>query len=587
MSKQYDFAGWASRNNIRCTDGRTIQQGAFKDMDGRRVPLVYMHNHSDIENVLGHCDLTYKPEGLWAEGFFNGTEKARHAQMSLEHGDITALSIFANQLRENNGRVYHGVVKEVSLVLAGANSGATIEYPIIEHSDGTWESDFEAEEAVISMDSKTERLYLAGEDPDTHIEHADSSEKEEDDDEEEKESKKSKTLTEIIDGLPEEEANVVYTALAYVAKNGVNTSDGNTAKHDDMEEDDMSFNVFDRNNFESDGVLSHAEFMDLQKSTFAAVKSKQYSSLREAFLAHADKYGIESIDLLFPEAKQINGNTPEFLNYDQEWVKVVMDGVKHSPISRIKTVYANITEDDARAKGYIKGNRKTEEIFGLLRRATTPATIYKKQKLDRDDILDITDFDVVAWIKGEMRVKLNEEIARAILFSDGRSSLSEDKIPEEHIRPIIKEDDLFCIKQTVQAGNDDDETAKNVIKAAIKAQDEYEGSGNLTMFMPQSLLSDMLLLEDGIGHPLYASKSALETKMLVSRIVTVPRQVWPNTHYALMVNLKDYTVGADKGGNISLFEGFDIDYNQEKYLMETRISGSMTHPYSAIALKKA
>lgn len=590
MSKGYDFAGWASKSNIRCTDGRVIQHDAFKDMDGKRVPLVYMHNHKDVEQVIGHCDLESRDGGLWAKGSFNGSEKAQHAKDVIQHGDITALSIYADNLRENNGRVFHGIVKEVSLVLAGANSGATIEYPIIQHSDGSWEQDFEATEAVISMDSESEHIYL-GEELDGTLAHAD------EEPEEKKETdtpKKGKSLEEIVNGLPEDEKNVVLAAFAYLSQNGGDAGDdndddaddGEEMKHSDMEEDDMSYNVFDAQSRASGGTtLSHADFMDLQKNTFA--DAPRMGSLKDSFIAHAAEYGIESIDLLFPEAKQINGTTPEFINYDQEWVKVILDGVKHSPISRIKMVYADITEEEVRARGYVKGDRKLEQVFGMFRRSVAPCRIYVKQAMDKDDIEDIVDFDVVSWIKnGVMKPKLREEIARAILFSDGRSTISRDKIKEDCIIPIVKEDDLFCIKKTVTAGQTDDDTAKNVIRAAIKAQDDYEGSGNLTMFMPQTLISDMLLLEDGIGHPLYDSKAKLATKMLVDRIVPVPKQIWPNNLYGVIVNLGDYTLGNDKNRGTTMFEDFDIDYNKEKYLMETKLSGALTKPYSAIVLKK-
>ena len=599
MGFKYDFAGWASKNNIRCADGRTIRQDAFKECDGKTVPLVFMHNHKDVDNVLGHCLLENRPEGMYAYGSFNDSEMGQVAKNAVAHGDITALSIYANQLKEKNGNVFHGRIREVSLVLAGANDGAIIEYPVIEHSDGSWETDFDADEAVISMSAMDDDLDITGgeisygdeEEAETEeLEHADEEEKKEVAD------KKQRDLEDIIGSLAEEDQKVVYAAFSYAVEhagelkkatsgndNDEDNEDGGEAEHFDMEEDDMKYNVFEGGT-ERNSELSHADFMDLQAGTFQDAKA--FGSLKEAFLAHAAEYGIESIDYLFPDAKNINGTTPEFLNYDQEWVNVVMNGIHHTPFSRIKSTYADITEDEARAKGYMKGNRKTDEVFGMLRRTTTPCTIYKKQKMDRDDILDITDFDVVAWLKTEMRMKLNEEIARAILFSDGRSTLSQDKISEEHIRPIIKEDDLFCIKYNVAAGADADATAKNVIRAAIKSRKGYRGTGNPIMFMGEDLLSDMLLLEDADGHDLYESQQKLETKMRVSRIVTVPDEVLPADMYGLIVNLADYTVGADKGGSINMFEDFDIDYNQEKYLMETRCSGCLTKPYSAIVLRR-
>lgn len=599
MGFKYDFAGWASKNNIKCADGRTIRQDAFKECDGKTVPLVFMHNHKDVDNVLGHCLLENRPEGMYAYGSFNDSEMGQVAKNAVAHGDITALSIYANQLKEKNGNVFHGRIREVSLVLAGANDGAIIEYPVIEHSDGSWETDFDADEAIISMSAMDDDLDTTGgeisyddeEEAETEeLEHADKEEKKEVAD------KKQRDLEDIIGSLAEEDQKVVYAAFNYAVEHAgelkkatsgnddnEDDEDGGEAEHFDMEEDDMKYNVFE-GGIERSSELSHADFMDLQAGTFKDAKA--FGSLKEAFLAHAAEYGIESIDYLFPDAKNINGTTPEFLNYDQEWVNVVMNGIHHTPFSRIKSTYADITEDEARAKGYMKGNRKTEEVFGMLRRTTTPCTIYKKQKMDRDDILDITDFDVVAWLKTEMRMKLNEEIARAILFSDGRSTLSQDKISEEHIRPIIKEDDLFCIKYTVATGADADATAKNVIRAAIKSRKGYRGTGNPIMFMGEDLLSDMLLLEDADGHDLYESQQKLETKMRVSRIVTVPDEVLPADMYGLIVNLADYTVGADKGGSINMFEDFDIDYNQEKYLMETRCSGCLTKPYSAIVLRR-
>ena len=590
---KYDFAGWASRNNIRCTDGRTIQQDAFKDMDGKRVPLVYMHNHKDVDAVIGHCILSNRPQGLWAEGYLNNTDMGQNAKELIEHGDVTALSIYANQLKESNGRVYHGRVREVSLVLAGANDGATIEYPIIEHSDGSWESDFEADEATIYMDSMSEHLYF----DDSELEHADDEKKEE----KKEVAGKPKDLEAILNGLPEDERNTVYAAFAYAVENAADLKkqtgekdkgdddeddeDGGEAEHFDMEGDnDMKFNVFE--GIAEDGSeLSHADYMDLQQGVFDDVRGRG-GRLSDAFLAHAAEYGIESIDYLFPDAKNINGTTPEFLDRNQEWVKVVMAGVHHTPFSRIKTTYADITEDEARAKGYMKGNRKTEEVFGLLRRVTTPTTVYKKQKMDRDDIIDITDFDVVAWIKGEMRGKLDEELARAYIFGDGRSPLSQDKIKEDNIRPILKEDDLFCIKWDVAQGVDADATAKAIIRGAIKSRKGYRGSGSPIAFMTEDLLSDMLLLEDGIGHPLYADEQKLATKLRVSRIVTIPEEYAPADFYMLIVNLNDYNVGADKGGSVNMFEDFDIDYNQEKYLIETRCSGALIKPYSAIYIRK-
>jgi len=600
MAFKYDFAGWATKYNIKCTDGRTIRHGAFSNCAGKKVPLVYQHNHNDITNVLGSVLLEGRPEGMYAYGAFNNTENAEAAREIVAHGDITALSIFANHLSEKSGNVYHGDIKEVSLVLAGANEGATIEFPIIQHSDGSYSYDFDADEAVISMSSIDGWLDDSGEltdEEEAAIMHADKEESDEEEEKEEKETpkqkgdggqKKQRGLTEIIESLPEEDQATMYLALDYIAEHGseikskMSEGDGEAAHFD--EGGNMKYNVFEGMQGGQVGTLSHADFEDLQNTVLT--EAKRNGKFKEAFIAHAAEYGIESIDYLFPDATPINGTEPEFINYDQEWVKVVMQGVKRSPIARVKMQYADITEDEARAKGYMKGNRKKDEVFGLLRRSVGPCTVYKRNKLDRDDILDIKSFDVVNWLKREMRMKLDEEIARAILFSDGRDPLSEDKIKEDCIHPIVKEDDLFCIKYTVPTGADVDATAKNVIRACNKARKSYRGSGNPIMFMSEDMLIDMLLLEDADGHDLYEDQSKLEKKMRVSRIVTIPEEIMPTDIYGLIVNLNDYTVGTDRGGEISTFEDFDIDFNQQKYLMEGRCSGTLTKPFSAIVLKK-
>jgi len=600
MGFKYDFAGWASKNNIKCADGRTIRPNAFKDCDGKVVPLVFMHNHKDVDNVLGHALLENRPEGIYAYGSFNNSALAQTAKEAVEHGDLTALSIYANQLKEKNGNVFHGRIREVSLVLAGANDGALIEYPIIEHSDGTWEYDMDADGIIVSMASGEGAHLDAGgeievanvEEVDDELSHADEEPKEE-----EKKPVAKRSLEDVIGSLPEEDQKMIYAAFDYAVKHASELSkvadkaradagveDDDEAQHNYYEgEDDMKYNVFE-SGVSGNDELSHSDLMDLQRGTFGDAKS--YGSLKDSFMAHAAEYGIENLDYLFPEAKQVNGSTPEFLDRKQEWVKYVMAHVHHTPFSRIKTVYADITEDEARARGYIKGNRKKEEVFGLLRRTTTPCTVYKKQKMDRDDIIDITDFDAVAWLKSEMRGKLDEELARAYLFSDGRSTLSEDKISEEHIRPIVKEDQLFRIEKIVPNGATDDATIKNVIRAAIKSRKDYRGSGNPVAFMTEDLLSDMLLLTDEMGRDLYESQQKLETKLRVSGIITVPDEIMPDDLYMLIINLADYNVGADKGGSINMFEDFDIDYNQEKYLIETRCSGALVKPYSAITLKK-
>lgn len=602
---KYDFAGWASKNNIRCADGRTIRPNAFKDCDGKTVPLVFMHNHKDIDNVLGHALLENRPEGMYAYCSLNNSTMAQVAKEAVQHGDLTALSIYANQLKEKNGNVFHGRIREVSLVLAGANDEALIEYPIIEHSDGSWEYDLDADGIVVSMASGEGthldaggEIDVANEDEvDEELSHAD-----EDITEEEKKPVAKRNLEAIIKGLPKEDQDVIYAAFDYAVKHAgelgkvadkatsggsdeedEDDDEGASAKHYDDGGNDMKYNVFE-GGVNDNGELSHSDLMDLQSGTLNDAKS--YGSLKDSFMAHAAEYGIDNLDYLFPEAKQVNGNTPEFIDRKQEWVKYVMAHVHHTPFSRIKTVYADITEDEARARGYLKGNRKKEEVFGLLRRTTTPCTVYKKQKMDRDDIIDITDFDVVAWLKGEMRGKLDEELARAFLFSDGRSTLSEDKISEEHIRPIVKENDLFCITKEVTAESTNDLTVKSIIRTAIKSRKDYRGTGNPVAFMTEDLLSDMLLLTDEMGRDLYESEQKLATKLRVSEIITVPDEIMPTDMYMLIVNLTDYNVGADKGGSINMFEDFDIDYNQEKYLIETRCSGALVKPYSAIVLKK-
>lgn len=618
MAFKYDFAGWATKSGIKCTDGRTIMPGAFKHNDGQRVTVVYMHNHDDITNVLGHAVLEDRKQGTYAYVSLNETERGKIAKQAVAHGDITALSIFANELQERNGAVYHGNIKEVSLVIAGANKGAVIDRPIIHYEDGSWEYDENApeDEFVFLMPSTGETLSHSGilegydeygypemaeEEP--VIEHADK-----DDEESEERGKKvsNKSLEEILNSLPEDERNIVYASYAYVAKNSdqfkdlVDGSDeeGGEASHSDIyenegEEDMSRYNLYENNIVSSDvNTLSHADWEQLQKESIADVKNFG-GSLKDSFIAHAANYGIESIDMLFPEAQKINGTEPEILNYDQEWVSTVMNGVSHSPFTRVKMEYADITEKEARAKGYTKGDRKEEEVIALLRRELRPTTILSKQKLDREDILEITTFDVVAFVKRIGRMKLDEESARAILFGDGRSPVDRQKIKEDCIVPIIKEDPLFAIRYPVSTGvadanhTADDNTALNIIRAAIKSRKGYKGSGNPTLFTTEDILSDMLLLTDKDGHDLYESQAKLETKMRVSKIVTIPDEVFPaNDIYGVIVNMRDYRVGTNKGGQVTLFSDFDINYNQEIYLQETSFSGGLVKPYSAIILKK-
>lgn len=563
---KFDFSGWATKNDLKCSDGRTILKDAFKNNDGQTVPLVWNHQHNDPNNVLGHALLENRDEGVYAYCAFNDTIAGQNVKMMVEHGDITALSIYANGLKQQGNNVLHGAIKEVSLVLAGANPGAFID-SIISHGE---ESD---DEAIIFTG---EDIYLSHADEDTK------DDKEEKKVDEPKKNENDKTIKDVIDSMTEEQQKVMYAMIAEALQH----SDENNENNE--EENEMKHNVFEQDDNKQENVLSHS---DIQ----AIFDDAKRGSLKESFLAHTADYGIDAIDTLFPEPKTMN-NPPEFIKRDMDWVAGVITGVHHTPFSRIKSMFANITEDEARAKGYIKGNLKKEEVFTLLKRTTTPTTIYKKQKLDRDDILDITDFDVVAWIKSEMRMMLDEEIARAILVGDGRLTSDDDHIPETNIRPIWKDEDLYTIKAkiTVGANATDDDKAKAMIKAAVKARKNYKGSGNPVLYTTEDFLTDALLLEDTQGYRLYKSVQELATAMRVSKIVTVPvmenltRNDSDNNERTLMgliVNLNDYNVGADKGGAVNMFDDFDIDYNQQKYLMETRCSGALIKPYSAIALE--
>ena len=570
--ERFDFSGWATRNNLKCSDGRTIRKDAFKDNNGQKVPLVWNHQHNEPFNVLGHALLENREEGVYAYCAFNDTEAGQNAKRLVEHGDVSALSIYANQLKQHGGDVIHGSIREVSLVLAGANPGAFID-SIICHGE---ESD---EEAII----------YTGED--ISLSHADNEEIKEEkpmEDTKKVENKTdNKTVKDVFDTLTEEQKTVVY-ALIGQALESAGVTDEND-ENDDEEDNNMKHNVFDQDDMMKGNVLSHSDMEEIFSD------AKRAGSLKEAFLAHNATYGIDQIDTLFPEPKSMN-TPPEFIKRDMNWVAGVINGVHHTPFSRIKSMFANITEDEARAKGYIKGKLKKEEVFTLLKRTTTPTTIYKKQKLDRDDIIDITDFDVVAWIKSEMRMMLDEEIARAILVGDGRMTSDDDHINEANIRPIWKDDDLYTIKAkiTVSASATDDDKAKAVIKAAVKSRKDYKGSGNPVLYTTEDFLTNCLLLEDTQGYRLYKSEQDVATAMRVSRIVTVPvmenlsrtdSESKTRNLVGIIVNLNDYNVGADKGGAVNMFDDFDIDYNQQKYLMETRCSGALIRPYSAIALE--
>ena len=569
--ERFDFSGWATRNNLKCSDGRTIRKDAFKDNNGQKVPLVWNHQHNEPFNILGHALLENREEGVYAYCTFNDTEAGQNAKQLVEHGDVSALSIYANQLKQHGGDVIHGSIREVSLVLAGANPGAFID-SIICHGE-------ECEE---------EAIIYTGED--ISLSHADNEDMKEEkpmEDTKKVENKTdNKTVKDVFDTLTEDQKTVVYALIGQALE-----SAGVTDENDENDEEDnnMKHNVFDQDDMMKGNVLSHSDMEEIFSD------AKRAGSLKEAFLAHNATYGIDQIDTLFPEPKSMN-TPPEFIKRDTNWVAGVINGVHHTPFSRIKSMFANITEDEARAKGYIKGKLKKEEVFTLLKRTTTPTTIYKKQKLDRDDIIDITDFDVVAWIKSEMRMMLDEEIARAILVGDGRMTSDDDHINEANIRPIWKDDDLYTIKTkiTVDASATDDDKAKAVIKAAVKSRKDYKGSGNPVLYTTEDFLTNCLLLEDTQGYRLYKSEQDVATAMRVSRIVTVPvmenlsrtdSESKTRNLVGIIVNLNDYNVGADKGGAVNMFDDFDIDYNQQKYLMETRCSGALIRPYSAIALE--
>lgn len=553
----YDFCGWATKNNIKCSDGRTIMKDAFIQQDGTKVPMVWNHQHNDPLNTLGHAYLENRDEGVYMYGIFNDTVPGKQAKSLVQHGDVTSVSIYANQLQQNRGNVLHGVIREVSLVLAGANPGARIE---VVHSDDYWD---EEDESILFMNEPLE------------LSHADEKAEEPKDEVKEEpkvpEENKEKTVQDVFDELTEEQKNVVYALIGAALED--------KGADDEKEGDeDMKHNIFDTEEQNDENVLSHSEMMEIIGD------AKRFGSLSESALQH----GITNIEYLFPEAKQVT-NTPDWIQRDQTWVRKVMNAVHHTPFSRIKSMHADITGEEARALGYIKGNLKKEEVFGLLKRSTTPQTVYKKQKLDRDDVIDITDFDVVAWLKGEMRMMLDEELARAFLFGDGRTAGTDDKINEGNIRPIVKDTqaNLYAYPAEVAAGADADATAKNFIRAAIKARKDYRGTGSPTLYVGADMLSDMLLLEDGFGHSLYKTESELATKLRVKEIVEVPDEIIPADFYGVIVNLNDYYVGADKGGAVNMFDDFDIDYNQMKYLIETRCSGALVKPKSAIVLQKA
>ena len=563
--EKYDFAGYATKNDVRCTDGRVIRKGAFSDQNGDQVPLVWSHNHDFVENVLGHAILKEDENGMYAYGYFNNTKNAEIARVCLAHGDFDALSIYANQLQEKGNDVIHGNIKEVSLCLAGANPGALID-TIIAHSEDS------EEEAVMLIGGNSVELYHAEGQTDNNPPAAD----------------QKTEIKEVINSLTPEQRSVVEGLIGMALETNIGDEPNNEPNEGGKE---MKQNVFD-NDLRDDNkehVLTHSQMEVIFKD------AKREGSLKESVLKHADEYGITNIDWLFSDAKTID-TPPTFINNPVEWVATVMNGVHRYPFAKIKSMFADIRSDDARAKGYMKGKYKKEEVFSLLKRETNPTTIYKKQKLDRDDIVDILEFDVVAWLKAEMRQKLDEEIARCILIGDGRSSLDEDKVSETNIRPIWTDEDLFTVKKLVSSdsGATTFQKAEDLIDAVIRAHDDYRGSGNPTLFIAQEALTDMLLIKDTTGRRIYTSVNDLATTLMVNKIVPVApmkgqkRVVGSDTHelLALMVNLNDYYVGADKGGAVSMFDDFDIDYNQQKYLIETRCSGALVVPYSAVAFER-
>lgn len=570
--EKYDFSGWATRNDIRCSDGRTIRRGAFAEQDGTTVPLVWNHNHADADNVLGHAILENRDQGVYAYCFFNNTKQGNNAKELVTHGDICSLSIFANQLKQNGGDVIHGAIREVSLVLAGANPGAKIEN-IMAHGDN-----FE-EEAIIYNDS--DEINLA---------HSEEKEKME-------EENKEKTVKDVIDSMTEEQRNVMYALIGEAIESTKGESDNDQSNE---EENQMKHNAFeneDQTKKEETETLSHSEFMEIVS------EAKRKGSMKDAFLEHNITeipylaHSITNVGNLFPESKAVS-RVPEVVDRDQTWVGNVMASVKHTPFSRVKSFYANITADEARAKGYVKGAKKVEEVITALKRTTDPQTVYKLQKMDRDDIIDITDFDVVAWLKGEMRGKLDEEIARAILIGDGRSSSSADKVDPLKIRPVYQDDTTYTIKRilTRASGADDSAFAKAFIKDVVKSRKEYKGSGNPTLYTTEDMLTSMLLIEDTTGRVIYDTIEKLKTALRVRDIVTVPvmenvgredtqaKKKW--NLLGVLVNLSDYNVGADKGGSVNMFDDFDINYNKYEYLIETRCSGALVKPYSAITFEE-
>lgn len=605
MKFNYDFSGWATRNDIECSDGRTIKRNAFAHQDGQKVPLVWMHGSDDPRNVIGNAVLENRPEGVYMYGSFNNTERGLDAKEGVRHGDITNLSIWAGKLKQRGGDVLHGKIKEVSLVMSGANPGAFIDVPVLAHSGEPC-----VDEAVIYTD---EEIAIAHEEDfyeietDEELAHKeDEEEKEEkkeenadsesdEDSDESDEEEKGKTVKDVWDNFTEEEKLVV----GYLIDQAMNEKELDHSEENEGE-NKMKKNVFE--NVQNEKTLSHAEQKEVLKTIMS--DAKRLGSVRESFMQHMEEgcladclqhaeddeaYGIEDIDFLFPDAK-VDSLPPEFIKRDDGWVNKVINGASHSPMSRVKSIFADITEDEARAKGYIKGNLKKEEVFSLLKRKTEPTTVYKKQKMDRDDLIDITNFEVLPWLKAEMRMMWDEEVARAILVGDGRLSSDDDKIDETRIRPIYNDADLFTVKVGVPQGTSDVESANNFIEEVIRNRRWYKGSGEPVLFTTDDWISEMLLLKDGIGHRLYKTIGELATTLRCSEIIpceVLEGQKFKNNDViGIMVNMSDYRIGADKGGEVSFFEDFDIDYNQQKYLFEGRCSGALRKPFSAMTFYK-
>lgn len=584
---KYDFSGYATRNGVRCTDGRTIMKDAFRDNDGTTVPLVWQHDHSDPSNILGKVKLENRPDGVYAFGKFNDTPAAQDAKLAVRHGDITAMSIYANHVKQESGLVQHGNIREVSLVLSGANPGAFIDNVSIAHGDETLTLDDEiviySGEEFAHNDSEEKTEVSPVEPEETEFEHKEAPMA----DTEMKDAPKAgaeeeggKTVQQVIDSMTEEQKKVLYALVGMAAE-----GEGDDEEVEQSEGDYGMYNAFEG---DGDNEFRHAD--EFVSNEFDAVfdEAKRNGRFSDAVIRHAQAYGIKSIDILFPDAQAIR-NTPDFYGRRTEWVNTVLNGTQHVPFTRIKSMYADITADEARARGYTldreNNKRKIDEVFNVLKRVTTPQTVYKKQKLDRDDIIDITSFDVVAWLKQEMRIMLDEEIARAVLVGDGRDVSDESKIRTDSIRPIAFDDDVYTIK--VDVTDPTDVTA--MIDQVTQAQVNYRGSGSPTFFASPSLIAKMMTQRDQLNHRMYSTRNDLASELSVSNIVDVPildtaKSTEGKPVLGIIGNLKDYTIGADRGGNVSMFDDFDIDFNQQKYLMETRCSGAITLPKSFIAI---